>query len=852
MGAHEQKLDHAEKDHIEEMKLMKEQFKILETKYREELEFLKKLANENEEIQRQRLEEEFNSNIAAVRQEYESKISNLGQNLESSKKEQITEIETLKESHQIALQKTQDEIDHFQEVISRLTQQREDEGRFLEEQLEINAAQFDMERERLLLIQEELSEQIALKESYLQDVQEEEEDLNRKTQNPSELVKSMDPSALEDPENETDKLRLALQDLLSQNTMLKEELTFLTNVRTELEGDLNHLTEEFSMEREELEFKINELQMTKEEGELNFKNAVETVSLEEHNRILEESKELHKAEMKELEAHLISSNEREKEVINQKTQDLQNTCEVLSEEKKAVVTEYERTKEILRNIELELGDRTSEFVKKYNAMKEQASVSIQELEEKLREKDRMIEKLKCLEQTQESSEQNLCKEDDILPKNKKFHRFMTSVKENKVAREEILIYLEKTRGECKDRGVDTAQITLQKLEDLSIALEGALDEENKRKSCLDRSEIQVSFSAHQKDQLAKQCSTSRENLAVSNEEMAELKTHNQSVLQEQDALREDLETSEEKISEAQKQIYSILKQKYCAEIDEKEDIFVLLNHVLSSVEEDKSACVVSNEEKAELQKDLQAVTKERNDLKQLIETSERKHLDAQRHVCEILEQHYCLKLVGGEDFSVQLNHLLSSIQEKQSYFMLNEEKIKQERDLMALAEERDDLKRHKESHERKLSDVQKEVCEMLAQNYSVNMDEEEDISVLLKLFSSRVHEEKLILTQQLEEKALQMSQQNPQAEVSNDGYLQTTSERSESPSDTTNTQRDQNEQVQLTGRLMGQEHEEPAVEGGVQETDDMKRLQQKLSEKESIIGHLKEEISHLQVCGCYV
>lgn len=758
LSALQQKLEHSEKDDSEKIKLMEEQIESTETKYREELEIFKKTAKENEEIQRRRLQEDFNSQIEAIRKEYESKISDLERNLELAKKEWLTEKETLKETHQKTLQKSQEEIENCQEMISGLNKQHEDEVRYLEEQLEINAAEFDMERERLLLVQEELSEQIALKECYLQDVQEEEEDLNRRTQKPSELVKALDFSMAEDPENETDKLRLALQDLQSQNTMLKEELTFLTNVKTELEGDLQHLKEEFSVEREELEFKINEMQMTKEEGEIcpekevHYLNAAETIRLEEHDRILHELKESHKAEMKELEAFLISNNEREKEAIVQSSHDLQNACKRLSEENRAIVSEYEHTKEILRNIETELGDRTSDFVKKYNAMKEQAAVSIQELEEKLKEKDSIIEKLKCLEQTQDKS-----------------------------------------------------------------------------------------------------CNTSAKDLPVSNEEMAELQKDHQTALEERDALRKDLETNEEKLLEVRKQVCYILAQIYSVKIVEDQDISGLLNHLLSRAEEDQSISTVLNEEKAKLQEELQAVCDERNDLKKFIDTSERKHYDIQQQVCEILEQNYSVKIIGEEDISVLLNNLLSSVQEeKRSCIVLNEEKNKQQNDLVTVVQERDDLKRRTENLERKLSDAQSNVWKMLEQNYSVNIDKEEDISVLLKHLLSRVEEEKLTLTQQLEEKEVQLSQRNQQAELSDEACLQKTRPNGVQ-SDTENLQEDQTQQGEITGSVMGQEHEEePAGESGAQETDDMKRLQQKLSEKESTIAHLREEISHLQVCSSYV
>ncbi|XP_053352366.1 GRIP and coiled-coil domain-containing protein 2 [Clarias gariepinus] len=748
VAALQEKLLHAEIDHTEKIKHLEEQFQNSETKYREELEALKKVASENEEIQRHRLQEDFNANIEMVRQEYERKISDLEQNLELTRKELKTENEGLQETHHITLQLKQEEIENLQETISKLSKQHEDEVSYLEEQLEISAADFDIERERLLQMQEELSEQMALKETYLQDVQEEEEDLNRRTQKPSESMEALDSS---DPENEMDRLRLAVQDLQSQNTMLNEELTFLTNVKAALEGDLKHLKEEFSMEREELEFKINELQMTKEEGEIcpekepdDVTIAKETISLEEHNQILQGLKESHKTEMKELETHLASSNEREKEVIAQEAQDLQNKCRVLSEEKNAVVDEYEHTKEILRNIELELGDRTSEFVKKYNAMKEQAAVSVQELEEKLREKDDLIEKLECTQkEMQETLEQKPQHEQNVAPEDKDVHVIMMSDTENLMTLDDVVIYIEKIQEECKNTGVDTARVTLEKLKDLSGALQGALDE----RKCLRSSESELeSRLSHEKDQLAK-------DLALSNEEKTELQRAHQSASHELDALRKDLEISEEKLSEARRQVCSVLAQNYTVKLHEDEDISTLLEHLLSRVQEEKSACIVLDEEKAKLEKDLGALSEERLALKKVLEDIDRKLSETQKHVCEILEQHFSVNTVDEEDISVLLNHLVSSIhKEKKSYMMLNEEKIKLQGDLVNMVEERDEWRRCVETHEGKLCDARKRVCEILEQNYAVNMDEQQDLSILLEHLLSRGQEDKSTCIMSNEEK----------------------------------------------------------------------------------------------------
>ncbi len=111
--------------------------------------------------------------------EYESKISQAGEELAEARRQWTAVMEDLKDSHQMSLTESQQETENLQREMEALRRQCEDEVRFLEEQLEVNAADFERERERLLLLQDELSEQLALKEGFLQDVQEEEEDASR-------------------------------------------------------------------------------------------------------------------------------------------------------------------------------------------------------------------------------------------------------------------------------------------------------------------------------------------------------------------------------------------------------------------------------------------------------------------------------------------------------------------------------------------------------------------------------------------------------------------------------------------------------------------------------------------------
>uniref|UniRef100_A0A8C2ICS5 GRIP domain-containing protein n=1 Tax=Cyprinus carpio TaxID=7962 RepID=A0A8C2ICS5_CYPCA len=193
--------------------------------------------------------------------QYESKISQTRDELEEAKRQWMAATEDLKDSHQTSLTESQQEMENLQREIQRLNRQYEDDVRYLEEQLELNAADFERERERLLLLQDELSEQLALKEGFLQDVQEEEEDANRAgPPKPSPSANTSDDSSHEDS-----VLNLALEDLQSQNMMLQEELVFLRNVKRELESELKQVREEFTVEKEELEFRIDELQMNRGE-----------------------------------------------------------------------------------------------------------------------------------------------------------------------------------------------------------------------------------------------------------------------------------------------------------------------------------------------------------------------------------------------------------------------------------------------------------------------------------------------------------------------------------------------------------------------------------------------------------
>lgn len=205
---------------------------------------------------------ELTADFKAARTEYESKVSQAREELAEARRQWTAATEDLKDSHQMSLTESQQETENLQREMEALRRQYEDDVRFLEEQLEVNTADFEKERERLLLLQDELSEQLALKEGFLQDVQEEEEDASKAVAPPkhSPSAQTSDLPASEDSSDEGG----AIEVLQSQNMMLLEELVFLRNVKLELESELKQAREEFTVEKEELEFNINELQMNRD------------------------------------------------------------------------------------------------------------------------------------------------------------------------------------------------------------------------------------------------------------------------------------------------------------------------------------------------------------------------------------------------------------------------------------------------------------------------------------------------------------------------------------------------------------------------------------------------------------
>lgn len=213
-------------------------------------------------------------------------------------------------------------------------------------------------------------------DSYLQDVQEEEEEPARG----SGIAKMLELSGYKQGdsshgdsgvEKEIGKLSAALEDLQARNTMLEDELTLISNVKGELEAELERSKEEFQMEREELEFKINELQMAKEGAPT---DPVMTLDPEQQEVQIESSQSAVSLTQ--------DQNPAEQPKLNE---ELMAQCEILIRERDSALAECQHMRDILQGLGAELSEKTNNFVLQYQTMKEQGANTVRELQDTIDE-----------------------------------------------------------------------------------------------------------------------------------------------------------------------------------------------------------------------------------------------------------------------------------------------------------------------------------------------------------------------------------------------------------------------------------------------------------------------------------
>uniref|UniRef100_A0AAY4E2E7 GRIP domain-containing protein n=1 Tax=Denticeps clupeoides TaxID=299321 RepID=A0AAY4E2E7_9TELE len=782
-----EKMEQAREEHLKKVNDLENNIEISQAKHREELERLQNIikakseTEQQEETQKQKEIGLLNANFEEVCQSYENKISSLQQELENAEKSGVTDMEALEDAHGKALLESQKDIEKLQEKISMINIEHEEHVKELTEQLELNAADFEMEKERLLLLQDELSEQLALKESYLQDVQEEEEDHHSLGAQSALVCRMLNDS--EDQNEQLSQLRASLEDLQSQNTMLQEELTYLTNVKTTLESDLQHLRQEFHQEKEEMEFKINELQMTTDDTE----NQHITDEPDSANLETPVMNDHHKTELKDLEKQLLSNFE--KENLMQEVQELRLRCEELCVERNSAVGEYEQVKEILRNLESELGEKTSDFIKQYGAMKEQSASAVQELQQKLRrtfnERDDLLEQIRNLERTVEQLEQEkqavqeLKTTSEVLSKKNEEATSRLHQKESEV--QGLLEKLEVMSSEKHNlqQRVEQADAELAKAKD---GYEAEKLEKNQLEDNLESLSKSSTELQHKVEGLSSDLEGALSEKERTRAQLTDLENRLGHVVAEREERSASLNALKEELAALQ------------AEYQQSQDLLDQL----------RSEAVAScTKEQDDLQKRLQSIKDESDSVRKVKDAAENKIAEARSYIIKVLEQSNCALDADVDDIPGLLDVLVSKGQQ-----------------------ERDDISRR---CDKKVAELTDEV-EMVKQQSSELQAHVEDLvreKSLLKGSLDEVMSDAEALQRDLSE----MRAMNEKVRSENRELLTQIAEASE--------------------KLSAKEHDERSGENEKamgEINSEKKELQQVLMEKERLVAQLKEDIALLQVC----
>ncbi|KAI1899354.1 hypothetical protein AGOR_G00060920 [Albula goreensis] len=790
----QEELEQTSTDHLRKMEDLKQTLGLCQAKHKDEVESLQTLLKEKEEshlgqeLQQQEAMREVEARLESIQQSYEGQLSGLQGELEAAVEKRRAVEEHVREEQQELVLKYQAEVQSLREEAERMRIAHEEEVRDLTEHLEASTADFEMERERLLLLQDELTEQLALKDNILQDVQEEEEEPGRPGGSQTGAESSREPrtSDSDDSDGEAGRLRLVLEDLQSQNTMLQEELTYLSNVKAGLEADLQQAREEFQLEKEELEFKVNELQMCKEDGEGTRAKSLEQPQLsEQHQEEIQALKELHGTAMAELEKNLLLSAQEEREKFMKEVLELSEKCSLLSVERNTAVNEYEQTKEILRNLESELGERTGEFVKQYDAMKEQGAMAVRELQEKLRdalgESDGLREQLKGLQLATVEAETKEHAADELRASienlQKKNGDILSLLQQKESAIQDLEERLTVVASEKK-----AAQSSVEETRKEAEKAQGELLAEQEKTSAL---EIKLY------------------SLVQENAEVQRKLEESAAALQERERMGRQSEVRLEEVAvdrEQQALELQALKEEV-AELRKKEEL----------LQKDVGSFTV---EKSGLEGCLQSISEERDGMRLELEARCRQLSEVREHV---------LKLLGGRDGGVEASEdgkgidseasdipslveslIGSALREKETLLLQTQERVAQLTDEVERAKEQTyqqgaELRARVEELGRERSLLQGSLDEVLADTQALQGD-----LAQMRAANDRIRAENLELQAQIATAAEKLQARENEA--------------------------------------LPEDRDEPFEKGA----DDREELQHLLLEKESLLSKLQEDIALLQ------
>uniref|UniRef100_G1RJ79 GRIP and coiled-coil domain containing 2 n=1 Tax=Nomascus leucogenys TaxID=61853 RepID=G1RJ79_NOMLE len=443
MGDAHKELEQSHINYVKEIENLKNELMAVRSKYSEDKANLQKELEEAMNMQLELSEQlKFQNNsednvkklqeeIEKIRPAFEEQILYLQKQLDANtdeKKETVTQLQNIIEANSQHYQKN---INSLQEELLQLKAIHREEVKELMCQIEASAKEHEAEINKLNELKENLVKQCEASEKNIQEKYEcELENLRKATSNANQdnqicSILSQENTFVEQVVNEKVKhLEDTLKELESQHSILKDEVTYMNNLKLKLEMDAQHIKDEFFHEREDLEFKINELLLAKEEqgcvieklkSELAGLNKQFCCTVEQHKKEVQNLKEQHQKEISELNERFLSDSEKEKLTLMFEIQGLKEQCENLQQEKQEAILNYESLREIMEILQTELGESAGKISQEFESMKQQQASDVHELQQKLRtaftEKDALLETVNRLQ----GENEKLLSQQELVP-----------------------------------------------------------------------------------------------------------------------------------------------------------------------------------------------------------------------------------------------------------------------------------------------------------------------------------------------------------------------------------------------------------------------------------------------------
>ncbi|KFO73953.1 GRIP and coiled-coil domain-containing protein 2, partial [Cuculus canorus] len=698
----QKQLDQSNTDSLKEIEALKSELANAQCKYNEDLTKLKIELEEQVKKQMGLLEqieclrdsekevERLQDDVQRIKSTYEGQILCLSKQLETVNEDKAKEVTNLQETIKSNSQCYYNEINNLNEELKKIKVAHQEEVSELMHRLEISSKENEEKQNQINWLQRNLAEEGLIKEKNVQDemcacadqreydLQQLREVLNKNVESNIDIVDTQEEPCEEvKMEEKVRHLEHSLEELQSQHSILKDELTYMSNVKLKLEEEIHRIKDEYFHEREDLDFKINELQLTKED----YCSVIEKLKLElqaarEHYETAVKAhqletrtlKEQHQREISELNETLISDSEKENMALVFEMQELREQLEKLTQEKEEAVSNYSSLREAMETLQTELGESAGKISQKFESMRQQQASDVSELQQKLRaafnEKDALLETVNRLQKETEKLSSNQLEIEELKCKIVSLQEENSTIKSSISQKEAAMKELEENIIALTDRNKDISNEAKCLSEERETLQERCKQEQGKIQELQQEVDVSNQYNSDLKKKVEELTERLNEALAGNIENartLEQLENNIECLLRE----RENLSTEAYTLREESKKI-----------IQEKERLSEELEKFIS----EKDGWLVLKEQSENLEKKLQMMTAEKDQLSALLE-SERVHRSLVRtQLYHLLEQVGSSVLDSNEEYdSLNLleiaNECWAKVKEEQCLALQNEEKV---------------------------------------------------------------------------------------------------------------------------------------------------------------------------------